>query len=234
MFYAGTSGYSFKEWVGPFYPEKTPVHRFLSFYASRLKTVEINYTFRHFPTEKLLASWAAQTPETFKFSFKMHQSVTHIFRLKEVDSRVRDFLQILEALGPRLGVVLFQLPPSLHADPERLKNVLDELPGDKKFAFEFRHRSWEKPETSALLRGAGAALCAAEVEMNKEIPPLTASHAYIRVREVPPFSKKDMAVMREKIRRILEQVDDLYFYIKHDPAGVSPRIALQLQEEFGK
>jgi uncharacterized protein YecE (DUF72 family) len=231
MLYVGTSGYSFKEWVGSFYPVRTPAGKFLSVYAARLRTVEINYTFRRFPATAVSSSWARETPESFRFSLKMHQSITHVARLKDVSSSVRDFLSALEPLGPRLGIILFQLPPYLPADLKRLKNLLDELPRDRRFAFEFRHPSWKCEEVTELLRTAGAALCLAEVEVDDEISPPTAPHAYVRLRKVPPFTQKEMTIIRQKIKKILKQVDELYFYIKHDVAGISPQVAKELQEE---
>ena len=229
MLYVGTSGYSFKEWVGPFYPPKTPGKDYLPFYASKLKTVEINYTFRHFPTKDRSTIWAAETPEDFKFSFKMHQSVTHEARLKEVWPSVKDFLKALDPLGLRIGIILFQLPPYLPMNEEKLSELLDQLPKDKRFAFEFRHPSWSNEKTLNLLRAAGVALCAAEREIGSEIPPLTAPYGYVRQREVPSFSDKDVSLMRREIREILNQAKDLYFYVKHDEFGFSPKIAIQLQ-----
>ena len=114
MIYAGCSGYSFKEWIGEFYPPKTSAKNFLTYYATQLNSVEINYTFRRFPRVELIESWAEKTPESFNLSFKMRQSVTHRYRLKDVSRAVADFLEALVPLGPRLGVVLFQLPPAPH------------------------------------------------------------------------------------------------------------------------
>ena len=179
MLYIGTSGYSFKEWVGPFYPAKTPGKKYLAFYASLLKTVEINHTFRRFPTRELTTSWAAETPESFKFSVKIHQSITHQARLKDVGASVKDFLRGLDPLGPRLGVILFQLPPYFPANLERLEKLLTELPTDRKFAFEFPHPSWDGPKTVDFLREAGTALCFAEVEIGGEIQPITPSRNFL-------------------------------------------------------
>jgi uncharacterized protein YecE (DUF72 family) len=230
LLYVGTSSYSLKEWVGIFYPPKTPAKEYLRYYASRIETVEINYTYRHFPRPSTVAKWAAETPESFRFAFKMHQSVTHIKRLKGIDSSVYDFLKALEPLGSRLGVVLFQLPPSFRADLDLLEKVLEELPRDKQFAFEFRHPSWNNPDTIQLLRKAGVALCNAELEIRQEIPPVTASHAYIRIRKEPPYSEAEMEAIQRKITRGMTEAADLYVYVKHDEAGLAPQVAMQLQE----
>ena len=230
MLYVGTSSYSLKEWVGSFYPPKTPAGEFLHFYASKFSTVEINYTFRHFPKISTSSSWAAQTPESFRFSFKMHNSVTHVSRLKGIERSVYDFLKALDPLGPRVGVVLLQLPPSFKMNLELLKEVLDQLPQDWRFAFEFRHPSWDHPDVVDLLRNAGVALCDAEWEIREGVPPVTAPHAYIRIRKEPPYSEEEMKRVREKVSGSMKQAEDLYIYIKHDTAGLAPQVALQLQK----
>ncbi len=232
MLYVGTSGFSFREWVGPFYPPRTSGSKYLAYYASRLRTVEINHTFRRFPTARLLSSWAAQTPPSFKFSVKMHQSITHVARLKDVRGAVADFSGLLETLGTRLGVILFQLPPSLQIDLRRLEKVLAELPPGRKFAFEFRHSSWLVRETAVLLRSAGVAFCRGEIKTGEDLLSPTAPHAYMRLRQIPPFSAAELTAIRLQIQEILTQADELYFYVKHDPNGLSPGTAQDLQSGF--
>ncbi len=230
MLYAGTSGYSFREWVGNFYPPKTPANEYLAFYASRLNSVEINHTFRRFPTTKLLTSWAEKTPESFIFSLKMHQSVTHGARLKSVGDSVEDFLAAASPLGPRLGVILFQLPPYFKAKIDRLESFLKELPSGYKYAIEFRHESWNEPAVVDLLRDAGVALCVADAEIGEEanFKP-TAPHGYVRLRKVPPYTDEEIGLVQQQIRGILGQVEGLYLYAKHDDEGVAPETILQLQ-----
>lgn len=228
MLYAGTSGYSFKEWVGPFYPPKTPAKKYLAYYASKLNSVEINHTFRRFPTEALMASWAVETPESFQFSVKMHQSVTHVARLKSVGDSVRDFLAALDPLGPRLGVVLFQLPPYFRANLERLESFLAELPPGRRYALEFRHESWNEPGVADRLQRAGVALCAAEIVIGGSLPQATAEHAYIRLRKEPPYTEEEFRVAQAQIRAALAEVADAYLYVKHDEAGLAPDAVLRV------
>jgi len=228
MLYAGTSGYSFKEWVGPFYPAKTPGKKYLAYYASKLGSVEINHTFRRFPTAALMASWAAETSEAFKFSIKMHQSVTHVARLKSVGDSVGDFLAALDPLGPRLGVILFQLPPYFRANLERLDGFLSELPPGRRYALEFRHESWNEPGVAERLRSAGVALCAAEVEIGQSLPQATAAHGYLRLRKEPPYTEEEFLAAQGQIRTLLGQVSELYLYVKHDEAGLAPEAVLRL------
>ena len=223
MIYSGTSGYSFKEWVGAFYPPKTAAGDFLAYYASRLTSVEINHTFRRFPRMEMIQSWADATPESFRFSFKMHQSVTHMSRLKNVSASVRDFMDNLMPLGPRLGVVLFQLPPFFRLDLDRLDAFLGDLPKGHAYAMEFRHDSWNVPEVPVRLRAAGVALTGAEIEI-VESPEVvvTAPFAYVRLRKTPPYTEEEIGRAGELARRLSREVQDIYLYAKHDDEGVAP------------
>lgn len=229
MIYAGTSGYSFREWVGSFYPQKTPSRKYLAYYASRLNSVEVNHTFRRFPRPEIAAGWVEAVPESFRFSIKMHQSVTHRARLKDVGDSVSDFLKALEPLGNRLGVVLFQLPPYFPASMDRLKSFLDGLPAGYRFAMEFRHPSWNEPAVNELLREASVALCSAELEIGESDFVNTAPFAYMRLRKVPPYTDEEIVTAQGQIRAIQEQVEELYLYLKHDDDGVAPEVALRLQ-----
>jgi uncharacterized protein YecE (DUF72 family) len=215
--------------VGSFYPPKTPSKKYLAFYASKLSSVEINHTFRRFPTVELTSSWAAETPESFRFSIKMHQRVTHKLRLKDVKEAVSDFLAALEPLGPRLGVVLFQLPPHFRADRARLESLLSELPRGYRFALEFRHPSWNEPAIVDLLRDTGVAFCTAGLEIGDNRFVSTAPHAYMRLRKVPPYTEEEATMARRQIDDILKRVKDLYLYVKHDDEGLAPETVIRLQ-----
>lgn len=232
MLYGGTSGYSFREWVGPFYPPKTSPKKYLAFYASRLNSVEVNYTFRRFPTPKLTSSWARETSESFRFSIKMHQSVTHRARLKDVSESISGFLEALAPLGPRLGVVLFQLPPNFKADKELLTSFLEGLPTGFRFAMEFRHPTWNDRAIHDLLRRSGVALCAAEAEIGKTAFLSTASFGYLRLRKVPPYTDGEMKTVQGQVVEILNRVEDLYLYVKHDDEGAAPTTVLRLQSSL--
>ena len=124
----GTSGYNFPEWKGPFYPAKTPEAKMLEYYAQRLSTVEINYTFYRMPNAKTAAGWDAATPAGFTFVLKAPQRITHVKRIGDVAADVAFFLEAAGALGPRLGPLLFQLPPFMKKDVGRLRALLDLLP----------------------------------------------------------------------------------------------------------
>src|SRR5437588_1605999 len=150
--HVGTSGYSYKEWKGSFYPEKLPAKEMLSYYASRLPAVELNNTFYRLPQRSMVENWRAQVPANFRFAVKASQRITHFKRLKDVGDDARYLLETVSALEDRLGVVLFQLPPNMKKDSARLEGLLESLPATTRFAFEFRHPSWFEDDVLALLK----------------------------------------------------------------------------------
>ncbi len=149
---AGTSGFSYKEWLGKFYPEKHPADGMLRYYSEHLATVEINNTFYRMPAETMLARWAEEVPENFAFALKAPRRITHELRLKECETHVAEFLRRAQALGGKLGPLLFQLPPYLKKDLPRLRDFLALLPAGRPAAFEFRNESWQDGEVYEALR----------------------------------------------------------------------------------
>ena len=140
---AGTSGFAFKEWTGPFYPAKMKNDDMLGFYAGKFPIVEINNTFYRLPKESVLADWASQVPDGFTFAIKASQRITHFARLKPESAEfVTYLLNVTKALGAKMGPILFQLPPNLKKDFERLSAFVATLPADRKYTIEFRHESW--------------------------------------------------------------------------------------------
>ncbi len=185
--FVGTSGYNYDEWKGLFYPEALSKTKRLSHYAQHFASVEINYTFTNTPSEKALANWLLQTPETFRFSLKAPQQITHHRRLVGVTPQVRAFVRLAGALGPRLAPILFQLPPNLKADLPRLKTFLRHFRKHQpqpRAAFEFRHASWFSDDTYALLRDAGVALCIADTDALTTPLVATADYGYVRLRRL--------------------------------------------------
>jgi uncharacterized protein YecE (DUF72 family) len=213
--YAGTSGWAYATWKPDFYPAKLASAKFLGYYASRLNSVELNYTFRRFPTEKLLTGWIETTPPDFKFAVKAHQTITHIKRLRDA-TFTRDFLSALEPMreAGKLGAVLFQLPPFLKCDLPLLKEFLDQLPHAIRAAFEFRHVSWFSDEVYALLRGADAALCQAESEKIETPEVQTASFSYLRLRKEDYSAKARTELARTVAKRA--EKGDVFVYFKHE------------------
>jgi uncharacterized protein YecE (DUF72 family) len=214
--YAGTSGWAYPSWKPEFYPAKLASAKFLGYYASRLNSVELNYTFRRFPTEKLLSGWIEATPPDFKFAVKAHQTITHIKRLRDTSSFTSDFLG---ALGPlqeaeKLGPVLFQLPPFLKCDLDLLKGFLDALPHSIRAAFEFRHASWFAEEVYELLRKADAALCQAESEKIETPNVQTAGFSYLRLRK-EDYSDKARKALAQAVSDLAKR-GDVFVYFKHE------------------
>ena len=224
---AGTSGWAYTKWKPGFYPAKVASANFLSHYASRLNSVELNYTFRSVPTEKLLNGWIAATPPHFTFAVKAHQSITHIKRLRNAASAATEFIASLapfEKAG-RLGPILFQLPPNLKCDLPLLKDFLAGLPRSTRCTFEFRHSTWFQDDVYDALKTANVALCQAESE-DLETPAVqTANFIYLRLRK-DSYSPKTRKVLAEKLRKQIKK-NDAFVYFKHED---SPDNALHAEE----
>jgi uncharacterized protein YecE (DUF72 family) len=214
--YAGTSGWAYSSWKPDFYPAKLPSAKFLSYYATRLNSVEVNYTFRRFPNEKLLRGWMAATPAGFKFAIKAHQNITHVKRLRGAGVFAEQFASSLKPLEEegKLGPVLFQLPPFLKCDVPLLTEFLAELPSRLRAAFEFRHASWFADEVFAALRKRNAALCQAESDAIETPPVETADFCYFRLRK-EEYSAKDLREQRQRIAS-LRECAEVFVYFKHE------------------
>jgi uncharacterized protein YecE (DUF72 family) len=232
--YAGTSGWAYPQWKPAFYPAKLPSKRFLEHYASQLNSVEVNYTFRAFPTATTLAGWLAATPAGFRFSFKAPQRITHISRLRDCHEIVGRFVDVLEPVraAGKLGPLLFQLPPNLKADPALLADFLSAPafagPTPPMAAFEFRNQSWFAEETYAVLRLHNAALCIAESDdLHTPEVQCARTHACYRLRRSGGYSAPEVAALAHKITA-LAAARDVYVYFKHEdlPTGVLDAIAL--------
>ncbi len=177
----GTSGFQYAEWKGNFYPEDLAASKMLPFYAERLATTEINYTFRRIPSATTIENWKKLTPENFRFALKAPQKITHFAKLRDCQDTLAYFFRIISQLGDRLGPVLFQLPPNFKKDAEVLSSFLRELPA-MRAAFEFRHESWLDETIFALLRERNVALCIAETEKLTAPTVVTADYGYLRLR----------------------------------------------------
>jgi uncharacterized protein YecE (DUF72 family) len=219
---AGTSGYSYKEWVGPFYPEKTPASDMLRFYAGRFPTVEINNTFYKMPAAALLERWAAEVPAEFAFTLKASRRITHIKRLKDAGEIVAEFFRRAAGLGDKLGMTLFQCPPTLRKDLPRLRDFLAVLPAGRRVALEFRHDSWNDDEVYAALRERGAAWCVAEEDDGSTPFVCTAPDAYLRLRRTQYIEGE----LRGWIDRLATQpLERAWIYFKHEDEALAPKFA---------
>ena len=220
---AGTSGWSFKEWKGSFYPKGLPDDGMLSFYAGKFPTVEINNTFYRMPKETVLLDWALKVPLSFRFAIKASQRITHYGRLKDVASEVEYFTRVTSVLGERRGPTLFQLPPNLKKDLPRLAEFLEVLPRGWRSAFEFRHSSWFEDDVYQTLRAKDAALVIADHDDFETPAVRTASWGYARLHRLT-YDDAGLAAWRERLAGL--GADELYVFFKHDEtAGSGPAAA---------
>jgi uncharacterized protein YecE (DUF72 family) len=227
----GTSGYNYPEWKGSFYPETLPAAKMLPYYAERFPTVEINYTFYRAPNEKILAGWNSATPEHFKLTLKAPKRITHDSRLRDCADRVRQFLETAASLGPKLGALLFQLPPNLKKDLALFDAFLDAFPPRVCAAFEFRHESWLDDEVYARLRARNLALCVADSERLSTPVEITADYAYLRLRD-EGYVADDIARWAQTIRDRTASCREVFVYFKHEEEGKGPEFARMLMDHL--
>jgi len=228
----GTSGYSYKEWKGSFYPDDLPQGDMLRYYAEQLGAVEINNTFYRLPKASVLDAWSEQVPEEFRFSIKASRKITHFKRLKpEARDETEYLLETLRTLGGRLGTVLFQLPPNMKADVERLNAFLDFVPPGAPVAFEFRHDSWKDEPVHGVLRDRNLALVFADTEDSEEDEAIvgTADWGYLRLRR-PDYDDADLARWAEHVRS--QAWERAFVFFKHEDEGAGPRMAARFGEIF--
>lgn len=225
--FVGTSGYSYVEWRGTFYPEKLSRAAMLSHYARHFNTVEINSTFYRMPTEKMIADWVMQVPDGFSFVLKTSRRITHQKRLKGVADEVSYLVHAMSLLGDKLGPVLVQLPPNMRRDSERLSDFLDGLPGGWRVALEFRNSSWFDEESYQVLREHNAALVS--TDGGKGDPPmaLTADWGYVRLRKAQ-YTDAELSQWCDLVRQ--ERWTDAFVFFKHEDEGAGPALATR----FGK
>jgi uncharacterized protein YecE (DUF72 family) len=221
----GTSGFSYKEWLGKFYPEKLGADAMLAFYASHFDTVEINNTFYRMPAETMLARWAAEVPTGFEFTLKAPRRITHDKRLRDAQADVAEFCKRASALGERLGVLLFQTPPFLKKDLPRLREFLALLPRGTRAAFEFRSDSWQSDDVYAALRERGAMLCVTDTDAGDTPFVATSDWGYLRLRR----THYDDAELGAWARRIAAQgLARAYVYFMHEDEALGTRFAQRL------
>ena len=230
--FVGTSGWSYASWKPRFYPPETKTKDLLRFYATRFRTIEINYTFNHLPTEKNVAEWTAATGDGFVFGLKASQQITHRAQLRDPAATLPPFFERARLLGPRLGPVLFQTPPWVRRDDDRLAMFLAALPRDVRCALEVRDPSWYVDEVYELLRTANVALVHAEGEGHPsavETLGATASFAYVRLRAREGYADEAVDAWARRLAALLEAGRDVYAYFRHDEDGANALSALRLR-----
>ena len=233
-YWVGTSGYNYPEWKGSFYPaEKFPAAKMLPYYAQAFTTVEINYTFYRVPNARILGGWDRDTPPDFRLTLKAPKRITHIARLKDCGELLEYFLGVSATLGPKLGVILFQLPPYFRKDLAVLDAFLALLPAGCRAAFEFRHASWMDAEVFTRLRNRNLALCVADSETFSTPIEITASYGYFRLRD-EGYTPEDLQRWAGIIRANTASCTDVFVYFKHEEAGKGPQFARLLLAALGE
>jgi uncharacterized protein YecE (DUF72 family) len=224
--YCGTSGFSFKEWRGSFYPEDLSPSAFLGYYASRLSAVEVNATFYRIPKEQTLTSWCEQVPDDFRFALKASRRITHYLRLRGCEELLEVMLTRMLGLGEKLGAVLFQFPPDFRLDLPLLEQFLRQLPRTGRYAFEFRHPSWFVDDVRDALVARGAALCAAEEQALVLLGAGAGSWGYLRLRDETAWDDNQLRELAATIGAF--GWEQAYIYFKHEDGAVGPRLARSL------
>jgi len=231
--YAGTSGWAYPSWKPDFYPAKLAQAKFLSYYATQLNAVEVNFTFRQLLKETTAQKWIAETPATFLFSVKAHQVITHIKRLKKTEDFIPRFLSTIQPIAQagKLGPLLFQLPPNLKADAVLLEEFLATLPRGVPSAFEFRHASWFDDTIFDLLKKNNRALCVAETEERVTPDVITADFCYYRYRK-PGYTAEERRAMIIRIQEHLSAGRNVFAYFKHEETPEGATYAVELLKEI--
>ena len=229
--YVGTSGYSYKEWKGKFYPATISPRDMLPYYASHFQAVELNNTFYRLPQQSMIETWTAQVPDNFRFTMKASQLVTHFKKLKDAGKETKAMLQRFAAFEDRMGAVLFRLPPDMKKDIKRLETFLQHLPADPPAAFQLEDPTWLDDEVFALLRSQNRALSVTDTdEMPLSHIEKTADWGYIRLRRVS-YSNSEL---KKWITRMRDQEwTNTYVFFKHEDEGTGPKLAAQFLKLAG-
>jgi uncharacterized protein YecE (DUF72 family) len=228
----GTSGWNYTEWRGSFYPADMKPAGMLAYYAERFSTVEVNNTFYRMPTTKAVEGWAKAVPAGFRFVLKAPQRITHFGRLRGVEEPVQVFCDTARLLGPRLGPLLFQLPPNFKVDVGRLTDLLALLPGDLRAAFEFRSPTWFTDEVYARLAARNAALCIVDDDDGPTPAVATADWGYLRLR-ASGYSDEQLRGWLATMRRIGGRWREAHVFFKHEESGTGPALAARLRAAVG-
>lgn len=231
-FHLGTSGFAYDEWMdGVFYPPGVRADGRLAYYASVFDSVEINYTFRRFPSAQLFERWRDQTPESFRFTLKASAKITHVGRMRDPGPMVALFVERASLLGPRMGPVLFRVPEELPYDEELVSTFADALPAGLAAVMECREPSWQAAR--GLLEERGIAWCVTDMDEAASRPEeLSRPFGYLRLRR-ESYDDAELGAWGERIAEALGDGRDVYCYFRHEDAAAGPRMALRLRELLG-
>ncbi len=235
----GTCGWHYTHWIGPFYPQETRPAAFLDHYAARFSAVEVDNTFYRLPKPETLEHWRDATPEDFAFTCKASRFITHMKKLKEPEKTLPPFFDGMTALGDKLKVVVFQLPPRWRCNLERLQSFLAALPKGRRYAFEFRDESWFDPAVYAALQDRGAAFCIYDLAGRQSPHEVTADFVYLRLHGPAAayegsYSARHLARLAERLHDWRRQGRDCFVFFDNDAEGQAPRDALRLIKRIEK
>jgi uncharacterized protein YecE (DUF72 family) len=232
----GTSGWHYKHWIGPFYPERTRTADMLAFYARHFDIVELNNTFYKLPTESAIDDWRDSTPAQFRFAAKGSRYLTHMKKLTDTGPGIENYFERVDALGKKLGPIVFQLPPHWGVNAPRLEAFLDALPRHHRFAFEFRDQSWNAKPVLDLLKKSNAAYCIFELNGVRSPCEITADFTYLRLHGPggPYQGSYDDATLREWAKQLRDwNLREAFVFFDNDQAGYAALNALRLKELAG-
>ena len=230
----GTSGWHYKHWKGPFYPADLPASKMLRWYVERFDTVEINNSFYRLPAPTALEGWCRETPSNFCFAVKASRFITHNKKLRDPKQTVKKFMTVIEKLERRLGPILFQLPPSWRVNVERLEEFIAALPPAHRYAFEFRHESWNTPQVYNVLRRHNAGFCIYELAGFQSPLEITADFTYVRLhgpgnKYQGDYSRETLGTWARRIAEWQKNLRHIFLYFDNDQAGFAPKNALELK-----
>jgi len=231
----GTSGYHYKHWVGKFYPKGLKPQEMLAFYTQHFDTVELNNSFYRLPSREAFENWYGSTPKGFCFAVKASRYITHMKKLKDPQSGLSNFLPRAEALGSKLGPIVFQLPPHWNCDIDRLAEFLEHLPKEHRYSFELRDRSWHTEKVYDLLRRYNAAFCIYELAGFRSALEITADFTYIRLHGPKEkayqgsYSRTSLMKWAMRIRKWRDELKSVFLYFDNDEAGYAARNADQIK-----
>ena len=231
----GTSGWHYRHWRGPVYPEDLPARRYLAFYAKAFGTVEVNNSFYHLLPPDAVSDWRGQVPPGFLFAAKGSRFITHMRKLKEPKEPLRRYFERMKGFGAGLGPIVFQLPPKWRFNAERLQAFFKALPRGRRYAFEFRDPSWLTPAAYEILAAANAAFCIYHLAGFQSPLAVTADFVYVRLhgpggKYQASYAERDLQAWADRFRRWNKEGRDVYCYFDNDQAGYAFHNARRLKE----
>jgi uncharacterized protein YecE (DUF72 family) len=234
-YHVGTSGWHYDDWRVRFYPEKLAKAKWLEFYATQFNTVEINNSFYHLPSEAAFKNWYDSSPSNFIFAVKVNRFITHIKKLRNVEEAVEKFLTRVKILGEKLGPLLYQLPPNLHCDDQRLESFLSLLPPEMKHVFEFRHQSWFDEGVLKTLHKYNAGFCIFDMPSLNCPLAVTADFAYMRFHGSSGlysscYSEEELSDWAKRLSALAADCKAFYIYFNNDVEGFAVRNAVTIRE----